>query len=58
MLLGLLILMLISINLGGMFALIMQAGRGEWAGALSTLLFMISLDGVGFWLLRELRDRG
>lgn len=58
MLLGLLILMLVSVNLGGAFALIMQAGRGEWTAALSTLLFMVALDGVGFWLLRELRDHG
>ena len=58
MLLGLLVLMLITTNVGGAFALIMQAGRGEWVGAFSTLLFMVSLDGVGFWLLRELRDHG
>lgn len=55
MLIGLLVLMLASVNLGGIFSLIMQAGRGEWSGALSSALFLAALDAAGFWLLRALR---
>ncbi|MFC4637441.1 hypothetical protein [Deinococcus hohokamensis] len=57
MLIGLLVLMLVSVNLGGIFSLIMQAGRGEWPGALSAALGLAVLDAVGFWLIRQLRDQ-
>ncbi|WP_165795180.1 hypothetical protein [Deinococcus koreensis] len=56
MLLGLLILVLLSVNLGGIFSLSMQFGRGEWLGGLGSLVFLAGLDVLGFWLLRGLRS--
>lgn len=56
MLLGLLILVLLGVNLGGIFSLGMQFGRGEWLAGLGSLLFLALLDVLGFWLLRGLRS--
>lgn len=58
MLLGLLILVLLGVNLGGIFSLSMQLGRGEWLAGLGSLLFLAVLDVLGFWLLRGLRSGG
>ncbi len=55
--LGLMILMLISLNLGGIFSVIMQISKGEWLGAITSLLGTLLLDAFGFWLLRDLRSK-
>lgn len=57
MVLGLLILLLLSLNLGGIFSAAMQFGRQDFLGGLGTLLVVGLLDAVGFWLLEELRGR-
>ncbi|WP_188741344.1 hypothetical protein, partial [Deinococcus wulumuqiensis] len=57
MLLGLLILLLLSLNLGGIFSAAMQFGRQEVLAGLGTLLMVGLLDAVGFWLLQGLRGR-
>lgn len=51
---GLLVLVLVSLNLGGLFSVIMQFARHEWLPALGSIAFVIVLDAVGFWLLREM----
>lgn len=51
---GALVFVLVSLNLGGLFSLIMQFGRGEWLTGLGTLASVVLLDAIGFWLLREM----
>lgn len=58
MVLGLVILLLVCLNLGGVASVVMQLGRGEWLGAAGSALFAVGLNIVGFRLLRELRERG
>ncbi|UQN05984.1 hypothetical protein [Deinococcus sp. QL22] len=58
MLPGLLLVLLISLNLGGLFSIIMQFGRGEIWAALGSLAFVLALNALGFWILRELRENG
>jgi hypothetical protein len=55
---GLLLVMLVSLNLGGLFSIIMQFGRGELWAALGSVVFVVGLDALGFWILRELRENG
>lgn len=50
--------MLVSLNLGGLFSIIMQFGRGELWAALGSVVFVVGLDALGFWILRELRENG
>lgn len=56
MLLGLLILLLLFVNLGGIFSMGLQFGRLEILAGLGTLVMLVALDALGFWLLRELRE--
>ncbi|MFB9992255.1 hypothetical protein ACFFLM_09805 [Deinococcus oregonensis] len=58
MLPGLLVVLLVSLNLGGLFSIIMQFGRGEIWAALGSLGFVLGLNALGFWILRELRENG
>ncbi|MDB5046682.1 MAG: hypothetical protein JWQ08_2732 [Deinococcus sp.] len=58
MLPGLLLVLLVSLNLGGLFSIIMQCGRGEFWAALGSLIFVLGLNALGFWILRELRENG
>ena len=58
MLPGLLVTLLALLNVGGLIALVLQFGRGEWLPGLGSLAMVVLLDGVGFWLLRELRENG
>lgn len=58
MLLGLVILLLVCLNLGGVASVVMGLGRGEWLGAAGSALFAVGLNIVGFRLLRDLRERG
>lgn len=55
---GLLILVLVSVNLGGIFSMVMQSGRGDWLAGIGSLLFLAVLDVAGFWILRALREDG
>ena len=56
MVLGLLILLLLSLNLGGIFSAAMQFGHQDFLAGLGTLLMVGLLDAVGFWLLQVLRS--
>ena len=56
MIMGLLILVLVSVNLGGIFSMVMQSGRGDWLAGIGSLLFLAVLDVAGFWILRALRE--
>ncbi|GHF48546.1 hypothetical protein HNQ07_002632 [Deinococcus metalli] len=56
MLMGLLIVILASVNLGGIFSMVMQVGRGDWLAGVGSLLFLAVLDVVGFWIVRALRE--
>lgn len=58
MLLGLLILLLVSLNIGGLASAVMHFGHGEVFSGLGSLLGTGLLDALGFWLLRELRENG
>ncbi|MFC3833305.1 MULTISPECIES: hypothetical protein [Deinococcus] len=58
MILGLLLLILISVNLGGIFSMVMQVGRGDWLAGLGSLLLLAVLDVAGFWIVRALREEG
>ncbi|WP_168733499.1 hypothetical protein [Deinococcus sp. Arct2-2] len=58
MLPGLLLVLLVSLNLGGLFSIIMQFGRGEIWAALGSVLFVLGLNALGFWILREMRENG
>lgn len=58
MLVGLLLVLLALLNVGGLMALVLQLGRGEWAAALGTLAFVLLFDLLGAWLLREAREGG
>jgi hypothetical protein len=55
---GLLITLLVLLNLGGLASVFLQFGRGEWLPGLGSLALLVLLNGVGFWLLRELRENG
>lgn len=55
---GLLITLLVLLNLGGLASVFLQFGRGEWLPGLGSLALLALLNGVGFWLLRELRENG
>ncbi|MBZ9749493.1 hypothetical protein K7W42_01320 [Deinococcus sp. HMF7604] len=57
MLIGLVVLVLLSVNLGGLSSAILQLGRGEWLNALGSVLMLVVLDVLGFTLLRGLRQR-
>ncbi|SEJ10357.1 hypothetical protein SAMN04488058_1048 [Deinococcus reticulitermitis] len=48
----LLILLLVSLNLGGALSLALQFGRGELGAALGSLALLTLLNGLGFWSLR------
>ncbi|MDL2344998.1 hypothetical protein QOL99_12675 [Deinococcus sp. MIMF12] len=52
---GLLLAMLAFLNVGGLIALVLQVGRGEWVAALGSLAFVVLFDLLGVWLLREAR---
>lgn len=58
MILGLLLLILVSVNLGGIFSMVMQVGRGDWLAGLGTLMLLAVLDIAGFWIVRALREEG
>ncbi|MPY65916.1 hypothetical protein F8S09_04285 [Deinococcus sp. SDU3-2] len=58
MLPGLLLVMLAFLNVGGLIALVLQLGRGEWVAALGSLAFVVLFDLLGIWLLREARGGG
>lgn len=55
---GLLITLMVLLNLGGLASVFLQFGRGEWLPGLGSLVLLVLLNGVGFWLLRELRENG
>lgn len=55
---GLLVILLVLLNVGGLSALVFQFGRGEWLPGLGSLATVALLDALGFWLLRELRENG
>ncbi|UBV43829.1 hypothetical protein LAJ19_06340 [Deinococcus taeanensis] len=57
MLIGLLVLILMCVNVGGLISVALQFGRGEWPGALSSLVTLVLLDALGFRLLRGLREQ-
>ncbi|MBZ9711676.1 MULTISPECIES: hypothetical protein [Deinococcus] len=57
MIVGLLILVLLSVNLGGLASLVLQVGRGEWLAAAGTAVMLTVLNVLGFALLRDLRQR-
>jgi hypothetical protein len=56
-LIGLVVLMLLSINLGGLMSVILQFGRGEWLAGLGSLGTLIVVDALGFRVLRGLRGQ-
>ena len=56
-LIGLVVLMLLSINLGGLMSVILQLGRGEWLAGLGSLVTLIVVDALGFRVLRGLRGQ-
>lgn len=58
MLPGLLLVMLAFLNVGGLIALVLQLGRGEWMAALGSLAFVVLFDLLGVSLLREARGGG
>ncbi|WP_412029760.1 hypothetical protein [Deinococcus yunweiensis] len=58
MILGLLLLILVSVNLGGIFSMVMQVGRGDWLAGVGSLLLLAVLDVAGFWIVRALREEG
>lgn len=53
---GLLIVLLVLLNIGGVISLGLTLGRGDLSG-LSSLAWLLGLDGLGFWLLRQLREQ-
>lgn len=53
---GLLITLMVVLNLGGLASVFLEFGRGEWLPGLGSLALLVLLNGVGFWLLRELRE--
>lgn len=57
MILGLVLLLLVALNLGGVASVLLQLGRAEWLNAAGSLLFVAGLNAVGFWLVRELREQ-
>ena len=57
MLIGLVVLMLLSINLGGLMSVILQLGRGELLAGLGSLVTLIVVDALGFRVLRGLRGQ-
>ena len=52
----LLLVILVSVNLGGIFSAVVQIGRGDWLAGVGSLLFLALLDVVGFWIVRALRE--
>ncbi|WP_199188254.1 hypothetical protein [Deinococcus arcticus] len=57
MMVGLLILVLLSVNLGGLASAVLQLGRGEWLAAAGSVVMLVLLNVLGFALLRDLRQR-
>ncbi|WP_291429634.1 hypothetical protein [Deinococcus sp.] len=57
MLTGLVVLMLLSINLGGLMSVILQLGQGEWLAGLASLGTLAAVDALGFRVLRGLRGQ-
>lgn len=55
---ALLIMMLALLNFGGLISLVLDLGAGHWGRVLSSLALLISLDLLGFWLLRGMREDG
>lgn len=55
---GLLVALLVLFNVGGLLALVLQFGRGEWRAALGSLAFVVVFDLLGVWLLRQARGSG
>lgn len=55
---ALVVALLVALNLGSVMALVWQLGRGEWTAALGSLLFVVTFDLMGFWLLRQARAGG
>ena len=53
----LLVLLLVLLNLGGLGSIILAFGQGEATTGLGNLLMLAALDALGFWLLRQLRER-
>lgn len=58
MITNLLILLLVLLNLGGLASILFGFGRGEWLSGLGSLGMVVALDLLGFWLLREMREKG
>ncbi|MFC6800944.1 hypothetical protein ACFQDE_03630 [Deinococcus caeni] len=56
-LIGLVVLMLVSVNLGGLMSVILQLGRGEWLTGLGSLATLVVVDALGFRVLRGLRGQ-
>ena len=54
-LLAFLIFLLVLLNIGGLVSLVLDLGRGQWAG-LWKLGAVVGLDVLGFWLVRRLRQ--
>lgn len=56
MIIGLLGLLLVCLNLGGIATIVLQVGRAETMNALGSLAIVAVLNVVGFWLIRQLRN--
>ncbi|WP_180970101.1 hypothetical protein [Deinococcus planocerae] len=54
----LLTVLIVFLNLGGVASILLEFGHGERWPALNSLVLLVALDAVGFWLLRRLREPG
>ncbi|BDP41436.1 hypothetical protein DAETH_14050 [Deinococcus aetherius] len=54
----LLTVLIVFLNLGGVASILLEFGHGERGPGVSSLVILLALDAVGFWLLRRLREPG
>ena len=47
--------LLALLNIGGVIVIVFNLGRGD-GGIWGTLAWLLFLDAVGFWLLRQMRE--
>lgn len=50
------IILIVLLNIGGVINIVFAVGKSEWLELFKTLVWVIGLNAVGFWLLRGLRD--
>ena len=55
---GLLIALLLLLNVGGFASLTFSLRQSHVGAALNTLVLLVLLDAFGFWLLKNMRERG